>query len=542
MPKRSDKKQKRQVKEITPELLDDLDMATLKGIVLKLYEQNRQLSEQMQTFLNEKYGRKTEKHDNPDQLRIVPPSTEANQEQSSAIEPEKPEKKKKPGHSRNPMPSHLERRVIKGELGDNDKICHCGCVRININRLVRNTRYECIPVTLVVEEIVDNVFQCPKCKDTIVLKAELCEPIKNGTAGPRLLVKIAEDRWLNHLPLHRQEQMFARQGIDINRSTMCGWMASMAEALRPIYEAMKLELLKSKVIATDDTPIKVQDRTKKANIKRAHEWIFMGDDSHPVNLFHHTQGRSRAGPREFIPGFKGYILGDCFSGNRALCAELGATFVACRVHDRRYYKKARANNRALCDEMLGMYRDLFEIERTAKELNLSAQELVLMRQQESLPILERMKKWIDEHSLTALPSSSFGKALTYSLNNWDSLNVFLKDGDIRIDNNLAEQQMKLFATGRKNFYFFGSEEAGLQASVMLSLLSTCVRNNIEPGAYLYDVLTKMTENPHRDPQELMPQRWVSPLSSAEITPADAPPKMFHQRNRFGTELQQGSVR
>ena len=415
------------------------------------------------------------------------------------------------------MPSHLKRRKIEREPNEHEKLCSCGCARININKVIRN---ECVPVTVFVEEVIDNVWKCPACNDTIVVEANACEPVKNGMAGPRLLVKIAEDRWLNHLPLHRQEQMFARQGVDINRSTMCGWMASLAETLRPIYDSMKKVLLESKVIAT---PIKVQDRTKKSNIKRAHEWIFMGDDAHPVNLFHHTQGRSRAGPRDFIPGFKGYILGDCFSGNRALCAELGATFVACRVHDRRYYKKAKANNKALCEEMLDMYGELFEVERTARELRLSAQDIVLMRKQESVPIIKKMKSWIDKHTLTALPSSSFGKALAYSLNNWDSLNVFLEDGDIRIDNNLAEQQMKLFATGRKNFYFLGSVEAGLQASVMLSLLSSCVRNDVEPGAYLHDVLVKLTENPHHDPVELMPHTW----KPAEITDVkDAPQFIF----------------
>lgn len=529
--KKADKKKR--ITELTPDALAQLDPDTLISVIMKLYEQNKQLSEQMQAMLNEKYGKKTEKHENPDQLRLsVQTDATTAETNTSATETKtassKAPKTKKPGHTRNPMPSHLRRLPIDREPTERERICSCGSHRKHVNQVVRNRRFECVPVSVFVEEIIDHVWQCPACGDSVVVEAEVLEPIKNGTAGPRLLVQIVEDRWLNHLPLYRQEQRFARLGIDINRSTMCGWMTSLSLMLRPIYDCMKALLLNSKIIATDDTPVKVQDRKKKAHIKRGHEWIFMGDNQHPVNLFHYTQGRGRAGPRDFIPGFKGYLLGDCFSGNRALCAETGATFVACRAHDRRYYKKARLNNKQLCDEMLSMYQELFDVEQAARDLCLSADQIVLMRQQESVPILKRMKCWLDKHVLTALPASSFGKAITYSLNNWEALNAFLLDGDLRIDNNLAEQMMKMFATGRKNWYFFGSDEAGLQASIMLSLLATCVRNNIEPGKYLYDVIVRLTQNPQCDPAELMPHVWKSQTNTAEITDVNDTPKVLSE--------------
>jgi transposase len=518
------KKKRTKVQELTPETLSQLDQEALISIVMKLYEQNKQLSEQFQAFLQEKYGRKTEKHEAPDQLRIFEPASTGEQApiQQSPADEEPAPKPKRPGHTRNPMPSHLKKKQLQRQPTDQEISCACGGRRKEINKVVRNRRFECVPMTVFIEEIVDSVWQCPNCHDSIVVEAEVCEPIANGGAGPRLLVKLVEDRWLNHLPWHRQEQMFARQGIDIPRSTMCGWMKSLSLILHPLYDWMKEELLRSKIIATDDTPVKVQDRSKKSNIRRGHEWIYMGDRAHPVNLFHYTPGRGRDGPKQFLKGFSGYLQGDCFSGNRALCAETGATHVACRAHDRRYYVKARAGNKQLCDEMLDKYAALFEIERTARELELSADEVVAMRKQEAVPLLAEMKKWIDEQLLTALPASSFGKALAYSANNWESLNKYLLDGDLRIDNNLAEQQMKLFATGRKNWYFYGSEEAGEQASIMLSLLSTCVRNNVEPGAYLYDVLLRLTENRHCDKDELLPHKWEQKYKSAEIEMSGIP--------------------
>jgi hypothetical protein len=319
--------------------------------------------------------------------------------------------------------------------------------------------------------------------------------------------------------------MFAREGIDISRSTMCGWMASIASIVLPVYDSMKTELLKSKIICTDDTPVKVQDRKKEKNIKRGHEWIFIGDKDHPVNMFHYTEGRGRDGPKKFLPGFKGFLQGDCFSGNQALCAETGATMVACRAHERRYFTKSRPNSKSLSDHALKMFQDLFEIEETARELKLTSDEIVLMRQQEAVPILEMLKAWLDQQAITALPRSSFGKAIFYSLNNWEVLNSYLLDGDLRIDNNLAEQQMKMVAIGRRNWNFFGSDDGGKNASVLLSLLSTCKRHNVEPIAYLQDVLEKLTNNPHCDAQMLIPYNWKPETVQAEIEWVQPTPKV-----------------
>jgi transposase len=499
------------IKELTPELLQELDSATLVGLVMKLYEQNKQLSEQMQAFLQDRYGKKTEHHESPEQLRLfgsgeTEPPTASSEPAQQAAET-KPLKPKKAGHSRNPMPSNLERKRLVRTPEEHELVCHCGMRRVCVNEVLRNSRYECIPASVFIEDIIDSIWECPKCHETVVVESDAFQPIENGKVGPHLLLQIAEDRWLNHLPLYRQEQMFARLGADIPRATSCGWMASLATIFSPVVDCMQTELLKSKVIAVDDTPVKVQDRTKKQNIKRGYEWIMMGDDQHPVNLFHYMQSRSRAGPKEKLAGFTGYLQGDCYSGNLALCTETGATMVACRAHDRRYYKKARANNKKLCDEILDMYGELFEIERRAKEWNLPADQIKKLREQESIPILAKLKTWIDEHTLTALPSSSFGKTLTYSRNNWEHLSNYLLDGDLRIDNNLAEQQMKMFATGRKNWYFFGNDEAGEHASIMLSLFSTCLRNNVNPGKYLYDVLQKLIANPDCDKHQLLPHIW-----------------------------------
>jgi transposase len=210
---------------------------------------------------------------------------------------------------------------------------------------------------------------------------------------------------------------------------------------------MQLMLLQSKVICTDDTPVKTQDRSKDKNIKLGRIWIYLGDKDHPVNVFDFTEGRGREGPLKFLKGFKGFLQDDCFSGNLAVCAAAGTILVACLAHARRYFIKAMLNDKKGCNEALVMLQSLYEIKRTAKELELSTGELKLMREEEAVPILDTFYAWLQKQYACAQPKSSFAKALFYCLNNWQELTQYVTCGDLAIDNNLAEQQMKYVAMG-----------------------------------------------------------------------------------------------
>jgi transposase len=199
--------------------------------------------------------------------------------------------------------------------------------------------------------------------------------------------------------------------------------------------------------------------------------------------------------------------GDCFSGNLAICAENGATFVACNAHARRYFKKALLNYKSKSEEALHLFGQMFEIERTAKELQLKRDDVKLMREQESKPVLDDLKVWLDKEQLLALPKSTFGKAVNYCLNNWDGLTAYVQDGDLTIDNNSAEREMKRVATGRKAWLFFGSDNGGENAEVLLSIISTCKRHGVEPFAYLRDVIDRLVQNPDTDLETLLPHTW-----------------------------------
>jgi transposase len=539
MPK--DKKSKQpSISDMTPEQLKALDPDTLVALLLRIWEQNCQLSELLQQVLREKHGPKTERFENPDQLRIFSPEsseeqTVAEQSNRALSESDQPQiesesaplpgtmRKRKKGHGRNPMPAHLERKRITGaEPSEHHLMCaKCSLMRAKIHEVLRNSRLEHVPASVIIEDFVALVFQCPGCGDSMTVEppAQLAE---NGGAGPSLMTEVAVAKFEDHMPLNRQEQRFARVGVPIARSTMVGWLSTMANRLRPLYTRMRELLLQSKFIATDDTPVKVLDRNQRRRlakclkIKTGRIWIYRGDDEHPFNLFDYTEGRGRAGPMEFLFNFKGYLQGDCFSGNLALCAETGAIFVACLVHARRYFIKALPNNRAACEEILQKFSEIFEIERTARELGLSGNDIKLMREQETSPILNEIKTWLDTHAITALPKSSFGKGVHYCLNNWTELTNFMLDGDLRADNNLAEQEMKRIACGRKNWLFLGSDAGGETAEVLLSLISTCRRHNVNPSEYLKDILTTLAQNPDAPIDPLLPNNWKHRSATGEM--------------------------
>jgi transposase len=575
-----------------PKTMQGLDKDTLIGIISRLYEQNVLLSEKLQAWIQEKYGRKTERFVDPDQLRLFVaeqlPSQEfsVSQESSQSIDKHRHSSNRRPGHGRKPMPLNLPHTKVKlSGPAPADLICSC-CNKpmVKVNEVIRNSRYGFEPSSTFIEDIVEDVFACPDCKDSLVAASSAAglmpEPqveeaqtaieikpmntieqaeasdsgideslmaamraaaaIENGNAAPGMLAYVAVSKYSDHQPLYRLEQILARQGADISRSTMCGWLATTVTLLRPLYNFMHAELLKSKVTSTDDTPVKVQDRSKSKKIKTGRTWTYIGDKEHPVNLFDYTEGRSRAGPLRFLRGYTGFLQGDCFSGNEAICAESGAILVACNAHARRYFKKAEPNNKAACAEALRMYHDLYEIERTAKELELNSAQIKQMRNEEAKPILDKFKKWLDKQSLTALPKSSFGKAVNYCLNNWEALCMYLADGDLSIDNNMAEREMKHIAIGRKNWYFYGSDNGGERAEVLLSLVSTCKRHGVEPWYYLNNVIDRLAKNPRTDLRELLPYTWkinnpdlkATLSSSQQISAANSLKKKQSEKSRI----------
>jgi transposase len=314
-------------------------------------------------------------------------------------------------------------------------------------------------------------------------------------------------KWADHQPLHRQEKMFERHGIEISRKTMGGWMAQCAELLDPLYQLMKKELLRSKVIGTDDTSVKVLDR-KLPFARNGRIWPYLGDAHHPVIVYDYTPTRSRAGPAKFLEGYKGYLQADAYSVYDVFFKpQRGMTEVGCWMHARRYLFKALESDEPHMGPALHLIARLYRVEERAKALSLSADQRLALRQRVSARLIEKLHRYLLELQPEVLPKSPSGAAVRYALNQWQALTRFLQDGELEIDNGATERANRDIALGRGNWTFFGSDNGGKTAAVLRSFIASCKRCGVEPFAWFHDVLSRIPAHRINRLSDLLPHNW-----------------------------------
>jgi transposase len=335
-------------------------------------------------------------------------------------------------------------------------------------------------------------------------------PIAKGLPGPGLLAHLIVSKCVDHLPLHRMERVYQRQGLFLHRSTLCDWMAACAQLLRPLYDLMVNVVMQSRSLHTDDTTVKMQELVTHI-LSTARMWVYLGDAAHPFNVFDFTLNRKRDGPQKFLANYQGYLHADAFSGYDGLylpdprTAQARIIEVACNAHARRKFYEARGSDALRSHQALAYYRQLYELERQAKDFN--DEQRLQMRQELSLPILEQFHQWLVTQRPEVLPKSPMGEAIGYALNNWEALRRYTEAGFLAIDNNVAEREMKRIAVGRKNWLTIGSPRGGQTAAILFSFTSTCQRLGIEPWAYLQDVLTRLPVTPQGQLADLLPDHW-----------------------------------
>jgi transposase len=346
-------------------------------------------------------------------------------------------------------------------------------------------------------------------------------PIAKGLPGPGLLAHLIVSKCVDHLPLHRLERVYQRQGYFLPRSTLCDWLGSCADLLRPLYDRMVSVVLQSRALHTDDTTVKMQELVTHL-LSTARLWVYLGDAAHPYNVFDFTINRKRDGPEQFLANYQGYLHADAFSGYDGLylpdprTAAARIVEVACNAHARRKFYEARGSDALRSHQALAYYRQLYELERAAKDFS-DAQRLQ-MRQDLAVPILGRFHQWLEAQRPEVLPKSPMAEALGYALNNWAALVRYTEAGFLAIDNNLAEREMKRIAIGRKNWLTVGSPRGGQTAAVLFSFTSTCQRLAVEPWAYLQDVLTRLPTMPAGQLADLLPDHWQAAHAAKMTTP------------------------
>jgi transposase len=419
------------------------------------------------------------------------------------------------------------RRVY--DLSEEEKHCDRGHPLVKIGETV-TWQIEYFPGYFARIEQVQIKYGCTEhCEPNgdnpqITLAPKPPAPIDKGMAGPGLLAYLFTSKFADHLPWYRQESILQRNGLEIDRSTMSVWAGDAADLIKPLYELMIDRLLHSHVIGTDDTimPMLAAEKTRQARM-----WIYQGDDLHPYNIFDFTLSRSRDGPAKFLKnhGFdklaagSQVLLADAYGGYEGVCIEREMIQAGCWSHARRKFVDTQKLAPPIAVEALGLIGQLFALEERAKPL--SCADRLALRQAYSAAVLEQLHGKLLAWKQQLVPRHPMAEAIGYVLNQWGPLTAFLSDGAIPIHNNLAEQQMKRIALGRKNYLFVGNERGGRTAAILSSITSTCRRHEIDPQLYLTQLLANLPATPMSQLEQWLPDVWKRRHDSGVVADAQA---------------------
>lgn len=519
------------------------DPATLRQLVLQLLEALRgkdtelsKLQHHMDLLLRRLYGCSSEKIDPRQLLLFVRASEEAQAvpEPPAAIEPEAVNGKR-PGHGRRPKPDHLKRVDVVHDLTEAEKQALAGDGELVAIGQEVTEQYEWEPSCLyIVRHIQLKYAKKPQLVESgaapheknVITAPKPPAPIPGGIAGPGLIASVLVNRFEDHLPYHRQQRTTARHGFPFSRQTTDGWALDVAERwFERVVGLMLEEALASGSLNTDDTPVKVRDAHGKQKYQ-GRFWTYVGDDLHPFTVLRYTPNRTRDGPdgpADVLKNFSGFVQADAFSGYDGiyLGSQGRIIEVACFAHARRKFFDAQNADRARAEIALAHIAQLYAVEKELRQYgdgdwkSLNRQErfarIVVERQARSLPVLKQFGDWLDAEAPRVLPKNPIREAVEYARNHWTALNRYAHHGQLAIDNNAAERALRGIAIGRRNWLFLGSDRGGRAAAVHFSLIASCRRNNVEPLAYLRNLLTRLPvfgAGASRDAlRDLLPDRW-----------------------------------
>jgi transposase len=327
-------------------------------------------------------------------------------------------------------------------------------------------------------------------------------PIEKCLAGNFLLASILINKYVDHLPLYRQQQIFKRRGIQIASSTIDSWVSKLGFLLELLYNAMVESVKHSSYIQADETPTRVLDKNKKGKSHRGYYWVYHSPLKRMV-VFDYQKSRNKNAPRKILENYKGYLQSDGYAVYNHYVTDESVVHLACWAHARRYFEQSLDNDKVRSEHVLLEIQKLYAIERELKEA--TNEERKNQRLEKSLPIINELGKWLFRESNNVLPKSSIGKAINYTKNLWDSLQSYLYNGDLHIDNNLVENSIRPNALGRKNYLFAGSHEGAQRTAMFYSFFGTCKLNGVNPEKWLVKVLSQIADHKVNKLHELFPQ-------------------------------------
>jgi transposase len=503
--------------------LDLLDKETLKALLIRERRSNTQQIEHLKLVI-EKYrrmlfGAKSEKLAGElEQLELQLEELETSEASEQAAEDRKaetPSAGRPPRRPRRkPLPEDLPREVVT-YLPEHDCCPDCGGVLRQFGEDV-SEQLERIPATFKVIRHVRPKFACNHCERVVEAPAP-SRPIERGLAGPALLAHVLMSKYGHYLPLYRQSEIYAREGVDLDRSTLAGWVGATSELLAPLVSALRDHVMAAQKLHADDTPVPVlapgNGKTKTGRL-----WTYVrddrpaGDQMPPAVWFAYSEDRKGEHPRQHLKDFTGALQADAYAGFHHLYGAGRIYEVACWAHARRKFYEIHAIHASpTTTEALARIAALYAIENEIRGKPAELRREV--RQARAKPLLDQLHRWMEKAVRQLSPKSETAAAIRYSLSRWRALTRYIDDGRLEIDNNSAERALRVVALGRKNYLFAGSNSGGEHAAAIYSLIGSAKLNGIDPEHYLRTVLARIADQPVNRIADLLPWNLAQSLQT-----------------------------
>jgi len=443
-----------------------------------------------------RYGASSEKNSDQDDLfdeADAPISSEDEEPTTDSVTVEAHERQKK-HPKRSALPEHFPREEILIDVDDVDKVCACGCQKERFGESV-SEQLDVVPPQLRVLRTVRPKYVCKACEGSISIAPMPLLLLPKSIAAASFVAYTITAKYVDHIPLYRQEAIWARYGIDIPRNSSCDWLMKTAELCEPLWLLLGNHVRSGHYIQADETTLRVLKAPKEsADRKKHYMWLYRGGPlDQKATVFEYQVSRAGKHAQQFLSGFKGYLQTDGYKGYDWVDKDANIVHLACMAHARRPFaeliKIAKKTGKA--HQAVALIKKLYAIEKEAKEASLTPEARYTLRLKEAAPVLEKIKVWLEKSLQGTPPKGKVGKAVNYMLDRWEELKNYLKDGHLEIDNNLVENDVRPFAIGRKNWMFAGSPRGAKAGAIFYSLIKTAQANGVEPYVYLRYILNEI---------------------------------------------------
>ncbi len=408
---------------------------------------------------------------------------------------------------RHPLPAHLRREEI--HLAPTEDITGLHPVGQEITEILEYQQGELYVKKYIRPEYLKPTQDGTQAKRVIAALPNM--PIAKSYVSPSLLTHLMVSKYIDHIPIYRNLQIFKRQNITIEGNTVNNWFTQGCNLITPLYEAHARQVMQTNYLGVDETPIKVLDKSKKGTTHQGYFWVYYNLVDRQV-LFKYQTGRSAVWPKETLKDYQGYLQTDGYVAYDQFDGMQGINVLNCWAHARRKFIDAQGFDNEKASEVLAQIQLLYKIEKHCVDNNYTAGEIKNYRQQHAVPLLTRLHDILQTQLMVSLPKSPLGIALQYALSRWEKLNVYTLDGNLRIDNNLVENSIRPVAIGRKNYLFAGNHEAAQRSAMLYSLFATCKLHNINPVDWLTYVFENINDHKINAIEELLPQNYAARLT------------------------------